>query len=237
MESLEDRVVRAKNDTDELNMLIKDYKPFIASIIKQKTGKYMTYGIDDELSIGMMAFKEAIDSYQKSKGKFLSFAKHVISLRLIDYYRKHNKEKQEVYIYKANKDNQEDLYDKGDVKAISLHKAKEENEIRRIEISEFKEELEKWGISFSDLVKVSPKRQKLVKLYKEVASVIVQNKEILDSLIKTKRLPIKEIQKNKKIHRKKLERGRIYIIALVIVMNSDFRFIKSYIGADRGVNI
>ncbi len=51
----------------------------------------MEYGIDEELSIALMAFNEAIDGYDTSKGSFLSFAKLVINRRLIDYLRKKTK--------------------------------------------------------------------------------------------------------------------------------------------------
>lgn len=72
--SLEDRVEKAKKNTDEMNKLIEEYKPFIASTIQKRTGRFLEYGRDDELTIGMLAFKESIESFNKNKGKFLSFA-------------------------------------------------------------------------------------------------------------------------------------------------------------------
>jgi len=51
-------------------------------------GRYVAYGQDDELSIALMAFVEAIRSYDVSKGNFLSFSQNVIKRRIIDYYRK-----------------------------------------------------------------------------------------------------------------------------------------------------
>ncbi|NYC94378.1 sigma factor [Clostridium acetobutylicum] len=71
--SLEDRIQKAKESKEELNRLIQEYKPFIASLLQKKTGKYLQYGYDDELSIGMIAFEEAVESYDRNKGKFLSF--------------------------------------------------------------------------------------------------------------------------------------------------------------------
>jgi RNA polymerase sigma factor len=227
--SLEDRVIKAKKDEDELNRLIEEYKPFIASTVQKKTGRFLRYGYDDELSIGMLAFKEAIDCYDKSKGKFLSFAKQVISLRVIDYYRKHSKVNNEVYISEINHEDDSNVCEIGIKKAITKYQDKEENEIRKLEIIQYKKELSEWGIDFSSLVSASPKQQNVRELYKKVAKIIVENEYILEILISKKRLPIKEIQKIISVHRKKLERGRIYIIALVIVLIGDYEYIKEYI--------
>ncbi len=227
--SLEDRVENAKQDENELNKLIEEYKPFIASTVQEKVGRYMRYGDDDELSVGLMAFHEAIKAYDKNKGKFLSFAKQVIQLRLIDYHRKHNKHKTVVYLSGEDEGQEKNNPELGSNKAILQHKIIEENELRKIEIEEYKRELEKWGIAFPDLVKSSPKQQKLRNLYKDIALLIVKEKEIFCALSTSKRLPIIEIQKNIDIHRKKLERGRIYIIALVIALSGDFEFIQGYL--------
>ncbi len=227
--SLEDRVENAKQDKDELNKLIEEYKPFVASTVQKKVGKYMRYGYDDELSIGLMAFHEAIKAYDKKKGKFLSFAKQVIQLRLIDYQRKKNKDKSVVYLSGEDQEKEKYYLDLGNQKAIQQHKVVEENELRKIEIEEYKSELEQWGINFADLVKHSPKQQKLRKTYKDIAVLIVREKDLLSSLTTSKRLPIAEIQKSIDIHRKKIERGRIYIIALVVALSGDFEFIQGYL--------
>ncbi|NYC94377.1 RNA polymerase sigma-I factor [Clostridium acetobutylicum] len=114
-------------------------------------------------------------------------------------------------------------------KAMEQYKNKSINEIRRLEILEYKKELREWGIEFVNLVQASPKQEKLKKTYKNIANVIVHNQDILNKLIRVKRLPIKEIEKNIYINRKKLERGRIYIIALVIAEIGDYRLIREYI--------
>lgn len=227
--SLEERVENAKKNQEELNELIQEYKPFIASTLQKRTGKYLKYGYDDELTIGMMAFNEAIEAYNKSKGKFLNFAKQVINLRAIDYYRKNQKLKDTIYL-QGN-----DEIENGDIGAVILNRAMEEyqhknvNEIRRLEILEYKKELKEWGIEFLELVKVSPKQQRLKKTYKDIAQFILQDEDMLNKLITIKRLPLKEIENNMLINRKKLERGRIYIIALVIATIGDYELIREYI--------
>jgi len=226
--TLEDRIENAKNDIEEMNKLIEEYKPFIASVVQKKTRKFVRYGYDDELTIGMLAFKEAIDSYDRNKGKFLSFAKHVISLRLIDYYRKHRTDDNTIYLEQVSKEDEDGTYDLGVTKVVEDYKENEVNEIRKLEILEYTKELKEWNIEFADLVKISPKHQKVRNEYKKIAGIIVNNKPLLDSLFSNKKLPIKEIQNIVDIHRKKIERGRIYIIALVIIMNGDYHYLKEY---------
>lgn len=227
--SLDERVEKAKKNQEELNKLIEEYKPFIASTLQKITGKYLEYGYDDELTIGMMAFKEAIESYDKSKGKFLNFAKQVITLRGIDYYRKNEKLKDKVYLQGTYYIENEDISSVILNRSMEEYQHKNENEMRKLEILEYKKELKKWGIEFLELVQASPKQQKLKKTYKDIAQFIVQDQEILNKLISIKRLPLKEIEKSMPIHRKKLERGRIYIIGLVIVVIGDYGLIREYI--------
>ncbi|WIV11724.1 RNA polymerase sigma-I factor [Proteiniborus sp. MB09-C3] len=226
--SLEDRVEKAKNNPEEINRLIEEYKPFIASTVQKRTGRFLEYGHDDELTIGMLAFKESIDSFDKSKGKFLSFAKHVINLRMIDYYRKTKKEGNVISLELISQNDNESTVDIGSIRSIEEYEKERENEARKLEILQYKKELSDWQIEFSDLVKVSPKQEKLRSLYKDVAKLIIENKELFDILVAKQRLPIKEIESLTGIHRKKLERGRIYIISLVIVMEGDYPYLKEY---------
>ena len=220
-ESLKDRVIRIKNDSNKIDSFISEFKPFIASVAQKRAGRFLRYGADDELSIGMIAFKEAIDSYDEKKGSFLSFAKLVINMRLIDYFRKNNKAK-DMSIDEQAGEAAEGLVNK---KSMDTYRIDEENEERILEINEYRKELEKWGINFSELVRVSPKKSSLRNHYIKVAQTIVGNKKLLDILLNTKRLPIKEIEKIILINRKKLERGRIYIIAMVIAILQNFSYL------------
>ena len=77
-ETINERVERIRLLNDEKSEFIQEYKPFIASAVEKCVGRYVTYGQDDELSIGLIAFEEAINHYDENKGSFLSFAQNVI---------------------------------------------------------------------------------------------------------------------------------------------------------------
>lgn len=221
-ETLEERVINARGNNDRLNTLIKEYKPFIASVAQKRVGRYLEYGRDDELSVALMAFREAIDSFRQGKSKFLSFARMVISLRLIDHYRKleHNLE--------ITGDEAEEGY--WDRQSVELYELEEEEEDRKAEVVRYAALLKKWDINIARLAQVSPKSQALKKKYQEIARIIAGDEKLLRDLMGTRRLPIKEIEAKVPIHRKKVERGRIYIIAMVLAIVSGF----SYVDIGRG---
>jgi RNA polymerase sigma factor len=224
--SLDESIIIAKENIHIRNELIEKYKPFVASTIQKKIGRYVEYGIDEELSIGLIAFNEAIDNYDKNKGGFLSFAKIVVHRRLIDYLRKKQSNKDKIINEKEDKDKVIELYDK---KSIDLYRIENENKLRQLEIKDFKRELLEWGLDFDKLVNSSPKHKKTRKLYKEIANNIFLNIDLLTYIKKNKRLPVQEIVNKMKVHRKKVERGRIYIIALLIIKMGDYPFLEEYI--------
>jgi RNA polymerase sigma factor len=221
-ETLEKRVINARGNNDLLNSLIKEFKPFIASVAQKRVGRYLEYGTDDELSVALMAFKEAISSFKEGKAKFLSFARMVISMRLIDYFRKldHNFEV-------LGDEEEEGLWDK---QSVELYELEVEEEDRKAEVVGYASLLNKWDIDMTQLANVSPKSQDLKEQYQEIARMIADDEVLIYGLMETKRLPIKEIEQKMPIHRKKVERGRIYIIAMVLAIVSGF----SYIDIGRG---
>jgi RNA polymerase sigma factor len=226
-QSLENRVIEVRDDKYKTSRLISEFTPFIASVAQKRAGKFLQYGTDEELSVGLSAFKEAMDCYDIARGKFLSFARLVISMRLIDYYRKKGKGK----TLSLDDDNTTSALI--DESSMEQYRIDDENEARILEIIEYRSELEKWGVSLEQLAEVSPRNESLREQYKDVARVIVGKSYILKTLMETKRLPIKEIEEITRLHRKKLERGRIYIIAIVLAMVMDL----SYVDIRRGGGI
>ena len=76
-------VLAAKEDSDAADSLISQYMGFIRAEAKK-----LSFGDgEDELSIAMLAFYEAVLGYEKPRGSFLGFAAKVIRSRLIDYHR------------------------------------------------------------------------------------------------------------------------------------------------------
>jgi len=225
---INDRVEKIKGDEKEINRFVEEYKPFIASCTEKITGRYVRFGEDDELSIALMAFVEAVESYDSSKGNFLSFARNVISRRLIDHYRKEKRHGNVVSLNEYLNEDKEEI-DFGAGESIDRHSIEQINEYRRFEIAELKEELQKWDITFEDLVESSPKHKKTREICGSITGYILSKPDIIKLIKQKKYVPITEIEKALKIPRKKVERLRKYIIAVIIVATGDYMYIRDYI--------
>lgn len=232
-DSINERVMKIKSSSEERSIFIQEYKPFIAAAVEKCTGRYVNYGTDDELSIGLLAFDEAIKSYDQSRGSFLSFAQGVIRRRLIDFYRKEKKHQAVVYINDCCTDNseKEDIYDyiitAGEVQ--NKYYEQEINEVRRQELAELKEELARWELSLKDIAKSSPKHAATKKSYLEIVRFILDNEELLKKTKTKMYLPIAEIEAGTKLPRKTIERARNYVIAALIIMSGDYYCIREFI--------
>ena len=81
------QVQAAKTDPEAADGLIRQYLGFIRSETVKFLHTIPENGHEDELSIAMLAFYEAILAYEKNRGAFLPYAARAIRNRLIDYYR------------------------------------------------------------------------------------------------------------------------------------------------------
>lgn len=227
--SINDRVERIKDSEEEINRLVEEYKPFIASCVEKVTGRYVRYGEDDELSIALMAFVEAIKSHDSVKGSFLSFAQNVIKRRLIDYYRKEKKHNNVISLNEYYSEDEEDERDLSMGQALEKYSDDEISEYRRLELEELKKELLQWDITFFQLAEVSPKHLKTRRLYGEIVRFLVSEPDLVKQIKSKMYLPIAEIEKGMGIPRKKIERARKYIIAVLIITTGDYEHIRDFI--------
>lgn len=226
---LNKRVASSKKNQYELNNFINDYKPFIAGVVQKHVGRFVQYGVDDELSIGMLAFEEAVRSFNEEKGAFLSFAETVINRRLIDYSRKEGRHSNVIPLSSFQKDGEEINIDITEKQSIQEFQMGEAREYRKYEIAELQKELKEWGISFFELPEVSPKHQETREIYKDIVNTVIRRPELLNMLKVKKYLPIAEIEKETGIHRKKIERARKYVIAMILILTGEYKYIQDFI--------
>lgn len=97
MRDLDYFVLKAAEDQYKLDQLIRQEEAFIIKTSSEITKRYITKS-DDEWSIALMAFVQAVHDYNLEKGSFIPFAKLVIKRRLIDYIRKQAKYQTEFFV-------------------------------------------------------------------------------------------------------------------------------------------
>lgn len=212
---LEGRAAVAAKDEKLKNELIGEYRNFILSSAS-KTLKRSITDSDDEFMTAMIAFNEAIDRYDQSKGKFLSFAAMIIRNRLIDELRRNSKNTAATFSELENEDGTP-----FDIPSNDSHDIKWEIEALSAELTEF-------GISFFELADVSPKSRKTKRLCFDAVRYIINDDKLLKKVISKHILPVKEVSEGVPLNRKTLERHRKYIMAAVIIVTGDYPEISAY---------
>ena len=223
------KINNAKASESDMHILIEEYMPFIKSEV-YKSKSYDQFEIDDLISIAMLAFKESADKYDEKKGNFISFSSKIIKLRLIDYYRSQSKYQNEVLDKNSDLKSENSLVDINlNKKSIEKFSDSELNMLRREEILEFRVKLTKLNIDFSKLKKSSPKKKELRKMCFDIADYIVCDIELYERLLTKNTLDLEKICSVFNVNRKKVERARIYIIAIVIILKEEYVFIRDYV--------
>lgn len=220
--TVEERVVSAKSDKELENDLIQEYIPFIISCANKSLNKFITKE-DDEFSVAMSAFYEAMQKYEPDKGAYLSFARLIIKNRLTDYLRKEYRSSKAVpfsALQSVDKDGKSVEFDVEDKPKIDFD--------ARYEIEELSYELSLFGISFFDVAKNSPKTRKTEKSCMEVIKYITENNGLAAFLKEKKYIPVKRIADDTGASKKIMERHRSYIIAMVLAASGDYEILRGY---------
>ncbi|MCS0672471.1 RNA polymerase sigma factor SigI [Cytobacillus firmus] len=218
-----------QGDTALNNELIESYKPFIAKTVSSVCKRYI-HESDDEFSIGLIAFNEAIQKYSPDKGSSLiSFSEVLIKRRVIDYIRKQSKFQNLSFNGGSNLEDDDAGSAIEDELSIEDFRKKTDEELRKEEILQFTQILQEFDLTFSDLIEQSPKHADARKNAMTVAKILVENDELKNILYDKKKLPIKQLESYVSLSRKTIERNRKYIIAISLILTGDYIFLKDYI--------
>ena len=219
MEFIEENINDIKNTS--IDKLIQDYMAFIVKTVSSITGRYVSVENDDELSIALIAFKEAIDKYEESRGSFSSFAKLVISSRVKNYLIKENRNNKVESI--------EALKDKGiDISEVAETVVEESDELSN-EIGKLKNEIEAFGFTFEYLVDEAPKHEDTRRNAIELSEKVSKEKPLTSFMYEKRRLPIKQISVKFSVTEKVIKRSKKFIISVVIIIDKNFRNLRLWI--------
>ena len=215
---LRDTLISSKNgDSLAREELISSHKAFIVKVSSKICSRYLTWDNDDELSIALLAFNEAIDNFDPDGGSsFYSFGQMVIRRRLVDYFRKEGKH-QHLSLTPMNSENEElSRYDL-DASQDQFQESKSQNVLAEV-VENYVRVLCAYKVTLDDLVKVSPKHKDSKQTLITVALALSNSPGLMEHLKTHRLLPIKELELLTGIKRKVLEKGRKYLIALALIL-------------------
>lgn len=212
-----DRVMVAQRDLDAADSLIREYLPFIKSETAKAIGRIPLEGKDDELSIALMGFHEAIESYNHDKGAFLSFASLVIKRRIIDFLRHENRFRNSVSLEESVV-NEED----SGMQQTPASENVVDREGLKWEIEQLTKELAQYDITISEVAANCPKQSKSVNSCRAVITLLVNEPEQIKALLETGKLPVTYIMKETFVKKKTLERHRKYLVALAVIYSKGY---------------
>lgn len=204
------------------NDFIQSYFSFIISTISKVTKRYVDVNNSDELSIGLLAFNEAIDKYENRKGSFISFAELVIRSRILDYIKKQSKDRS---IPCEDNMIEENACIDNNLSNIEI----------REEIENYKESLKLYGISLKEVVDKAPKHTDTRENAARIAQSIFENPLLFSEFERKKKIPIKAAAKYCDVSEKVIKSNKIYIMAQILLLKSNGDGLKEYIGIKGGV--
>ena len=224
-----EQVYAAKESVQAADQLIGDYLPFI----RAETAKFLKRppeeGRDDELSIAMIAFHEAIGGYAKHRGSFLKYASMLIRSRLIDYARKERRHRQTVSLDAPAAGEEsaslgETLPEERDHPEESAHR-----QATRQEIEELSRQMGSFGVSLSDVADNCPKQQRTLLACRKALAYARENSWLLEELVHGKKLPLAKLSDGSGVERKTLERHRKYLVALLLIYTNGYEIIRGHL--------
>ncbi|WP_084710573.1 RNA polymerase sigma-I factor [Ornithinibacillus californiensis] len=227
---LEELIMQAqKGDEASQNYLLKKYQPFIAKCVSEVCKRYIDPTRDDEFSIGLSAFNEAIRMFSPDRGSsFLTFANLVVKRKVIDYIRSQSKYPTAISFDETY--DEEKMENPTEIEAVNhIYRQEQEAWYRRQEILEFKQKLATYKLSLADLAEVAPKHRDARDTAVSIARLVRNDESLSEYVEQKKKLPIKELAKKVDVSKKTLERNRKFILAIFIILGEDYVFLNDYL--------
>lgn len=222
-----------QGDAASREALIQMSKYYIEKVTSEVCKRRITWS-DDEISVSLIAFNEAIDRYREfSNKKFYSYAKILIHSRLVDHFRKESREQVAISLDEIPLDAKGDECELNYAEiqqSLEHYNQQQQVQERMEEIKIYTTMLEEYGIKLEEMEEASPTRIDARKNLIQVAYDFIKYPDLVETFLKSKHLPITQMLTFSRVSRKTLERGRKYIIALILILLSDdLPHLKSFI--------
>ena len=190
---------------------VEAYFPFIIKTVSEVTNRYVEVENSIELSIAMEKFYLANETYDDSKGSFLTYAKTLMRNAVIDYLRKQKSE---------------DFLTHEDEMQLIDHSSSVHDQVA---LKLYEEELEPFHITFDKLIDHAPvhavTRRNLIDLGKKLA----EDPLVVQHLYEKKRLPISVIAKRYDVSEKVIKSHKLFLIAILVAFEKQVDIVIDWI--------
>lgn len=229
--NLSELALRAAVDERAREQLIHSQERAILAIASRAAHRYLTKS-DDEWSVALYAFSNAIDTYSPDKGAFVHYAELLIRRRLVDYYRSQSRHADEINVspiaFESGAED-ESGYDAAVQSTVARQSVQASDTALRDEILSASEALASYGFRFMDLTECCPKQEKTRKDCMAAVQAMLHLPEALKQMRRTHQLPMALLAKQSCVARKTLERYRKYIIAVTVILCGEYPGLQSYL--------
>lgn len=222
--------VKARADEPFLERFIEAYQPFILRAASQSAGFSVTRS-DDEYSVALLAFYEAVKTYDAANSSFGTYARLVIGRRLTDYYRTVRRFDAEISLAPQTFDGavETEQPDAAMQMAVVEKMAAPAPADAAEEIRSADAMFREYGFTFYDLEKCAPHADKTRKSCAAVIAVLLYTPSMLAEMRRTRGLPIRELAQQSSVSRKLIERHRRYIIATALLLDGEYPALAEYL--------
>ncbi|MDN4492635.1 RNA polymerase sigma-I factor [Ureibacillus aquaedulcis] len=228
--NMNELVIRAKAGNEEV---MNDLLFASASFLKKTASFVCKRPIDEhdeEYSVAMDGLHEAVLAYDhKESASFQTFAHIIIKRRLIDYIRKEISRNEKLMLLESADEESSQQHYIFDKQSIDTYTEEQLANARKDELLSYNKLLAEYNLSFEELAKATPKHEDARKTAFLIAEIIADSTDLYQYLIDKRKLPLRELESLVEVSRKTLERQRKYIIAIVLLLNSEFTFIKDFV--------
>ena len=193
---------------ENVDKLIKGHMPFIVRTLANLTGRYISIENDEVFSIGLSAFAESVERYDKEKGNFLSFARLVIESRVKTYLIKENK--------KIKVESLEQLMENGYEVGV-VEKSVGGKDALQEEVEVYKQELKKFDLTLEILADNAPKHADTKANAVEIGRIAGENKPMVEITYKKRKLPIRAVARLASVTEKVVKKSKIFILSAMLI--------------------
>lgn len=211
-----------KIELENLEQLVKQHMAFLIRTVSHLTGRYVSVENDEEFSIALMAFTEAVKKYDEDRGNFLSFAKLVIESRLKTYLEKKRKELSEISL-EAMQEEGIDFAEEKEGDRSSLHE----------EILQYREELLAFGLTLEILADRAPKHRDTRKRSVIVAETASKDEKTVEETYLKKKLPIRKVARLSNVTEKMVKGNKEFILSVLLIFVKQFPELVYWIKGER----